>query len=77
MHPMKLIQYLEAKRDYAQAEIDRETSQLNAYYQGLRDLSVELLAKMRDGLFNATDPHLLDMEANYRICELTKQMGDL
>lgn len=55
---MNIIQYFENKRDYAQREIDRETtlgircipldSQLNAYYQGLRDLSIEILARLRE-----------------------------
>lgn len=57
-----LIKYLEAKRDYSQGQLDATTdlgvhclpvdSQLNAYYQGLRDLSIELLARIRDNKFN-------------------------
>lgn len=56
-----LIKYLEDKRDYAQGQISAHTSlgvhcipldsQLNAYYQGLRDLSIELLARIRDNFY--------------------------
>ena len=58
--PQPLEEFLNKKRDYAQKQIESVTSlgvhripldsQMNGYYQGMRDLCVELLARLRDGL---------------------------
>lgn len=59
---MTIVEYLTNKRAFAVEQLERVNylgahnipldSALNGYYQGLRDMCTEMLARIRDGMYD-------------------------